>query len=185
MRSLPIISLLTMAVSIAVGGYMTSTYAAPVTPAVVDSDGNMHVPAAYQAEYEFLGSWAIAASGEPGSKEIHNVYASPGAVKSFHEHGHFPDGAVLVKEVYTASTASMTTGTVSHAQTLKGWFVMVKGNGNYPNNRLWGNGWGWSWFEAANPSKTATVDYKTSCLACHIPAKATDWIYTSGYQTLK
>jgi hypothetical protein len=30
---------------------------------------------------------------------------------------------VLVKEVFDAATGAMTTGTVSHAQTLKGWFV--------------------------------------------------------------
>ena len=35
----------------------------------------------------------------------------------------------------------MTTGTVSHARTLKGWFVMVKDSKNsHPGNVLWG-GW--------------------------------------------
>jgi hypothetical protein len=37
--------------------------------------------------------------------------------------------------------------TVSHAQTLKGWFVLVKDSKNsHPGNKLWGNDWGWSWF---------------------------------------
>jgi hypothetical protein len=34
----------------------------------------------------------------------------------------FPDGSVLVKEVFQAATGPMTTGTVSHAET---WFVMT------------------------------------------------------------
>jgi hypothetical protein len=80
----------------------------------------------------------------------------------------------------------MTTGTVSHAQTLKGWFVMVKDSKNsHPGNMLWGDGWGWSWFDAGNPMQTTSTNYKTDCLPCHVPAQATDWIYTSGYPTLK
>jgi hypothetical protein len=33
---------------------------------------------------------------------------------------------VLVKEVFEATTGAMTTGTISHAQILTGWFVLVK-----------------------------------------------------------
>jgi hypothetical protein len=45
---------------------------------------------------------------------------------------------VLVKEVFQTATGDMTTGTVSHAETLKGWFVMVKDSkGRYPGNALW------------------------------------------------
>jgi hypothetical protein len=33
-------------------------------------------------------------------------------------------GTVLVKEVFGTTTSGMTTGTVSHATRLKGWFVM-------------------------------------------------------------
>jgi hypothetical protein len=50
---------------------------------------------------------------------------------------------VLVKEVFRAATGQMTTGTVSRADTLKGWFVMMKdSNGRYVGNNLWGDGWG-------------------------------------------
>jgi hypothetical protein len=92
----------------------------------------------------------------------------------------------LVKEVFQAATGSMTTGTVSRAETLKGWFVMVKGgDGRYPGNKLWGDGWGWSWFDASNPSKTTSTNYKTDCLSCHVPAQATDWVYVGGYPSLK
>ena len=154
--------------------------------AVMDAQGNLHVPSSYRADYEFLGTWAIAADKGAGSKELHNVYASPGAVAGYHANRHFPDGTVLVKEVYETSTAPMTTGTVSHAGTLKGWFVMVRDSKNsHPGNSLWGDGWGWSWFDAGNPTKTTSTAYKKDCLPCHLPAQATDWIYTSGYPTLK
>jgi hypothetical protein len=35
---------------------------------------------------------------------------------------------------------------------VKLWFVMVKDSkGSFPGNDLWGDGWGWSWFDAGNP----------------------------------
>ena len=40
----------------------------------------------------------------------------------------------------------MTTGTVSHAETLKGWFVMMKDSkGRHAGNKLWGDGWDLVW----------------------------------------
>ena len=175
-------------VSVAAFGQTGTTAATndPKTEAVVDASGNLRVPEDYRAVYQFLGSWAVAADQGQGSKEIHVVYASPDTIAAYRKDGRFPDGSVLVKEVFETTTAAMTTGTVSHAQKLKGWFVMVKDSKNsHPGNRLWGEGWGWSWFDAANPVKTTSKDFRADCLGCHIPAKATDWIYVSGYPGLK
>ena len=153
---------------------------------VVDASGNLRVPENYRLRYQALGSWAIAADGAAGSKEMHEVYASPGAIAAYQKTGRFPDGTVLVKEVFGAATASMTTGTVSHLETLKGWFVLVKDSKNsHPGNPLWGDGWGWSWFDAGNPLKTTSTDYKSDCQGCHVPAKSTDWIYVNGYPALR
>jgi hypothetical protein len=44
----------------------------------VDANGNLHVPDAYRTTYQFLGSWAVAADKGEGSKELHQVYTSPG-----------------------------------------------------------------------------------------------------------
>src|SRR5262249_30672807 len=84
------------------------------------------VPDTYRTPYELLGSWAVAADEGQGSKQLDVVYASPGTIAAYRKDGRFPDGAVLVKEVFKAATGQMTTGTVSHAETLKGWFVMMK-----------------------------------------------------------
>jgi hypothetical protein len=179
---------ITAMVAVAAPGQMDTTAPSngPKTEAVVDATGNLHVPDAYRTTYEFLGSWAVAAEKAQGSKELHVVYASPRTITAYRKDGHFPDGAVLVKEVFETTTAQMTTGTVSHAETLKGWFVMVKdSNGRYAGNKLWGDGWGWSWFDVANPSKTTSTDYKVNCLPCHVPARASDWIYVGGYQPLR
>jgi hypothetical protein len=113
-------------------------------------------------------------------------YASPGTISAYRKDGRFPDGAVLVKEVVQAATDQMTTGAVSRAETLKGWFVMMKDRNNrHAGNKLWGDGWGWSWFDAANPSKTTSTDYKIDCQSCHVPAQASDWVYVGGYPPLR
>ncbi len=82
--------------------------------AVVNARGDLHVPSNYRAAYEFLGTWAIAAAKGVGSSELHNVYATPGTIAAFHTSGHSPD---------ETPTSPMTTGTVTHAQILKGWFL--------------------------------------------------------------
>lgn len=154
--------------------------------AVVDAIGNLRVPIGYRSSYSYLGAWAVAAEEAKGSAELHVVYASPGATAAYNESGRFPDGTVLVKEVFEAVTAEMTTGTVSYQNTLKGWFVMVKDSKNsYPDNKLWGNGWGWAWFDVATPLKTTSTDFQSDCLSCHVPAQETDWIYVDGYPELK
>lgn len=163
---------------------MTITAASRPQAAISDAHGNLHVPADYRTTYQYLGSWSVAAERGRGAAQLHVVYVSPGAVVAWRKRGHFPDGAVLVKEVFDTGTQPMTTGTVSHAKTLKGWFVMVKDSRNsHPQSPLWGDGWGWSWFDAANPDATTTGDH-AECLGCHQPAKTTDLIYTTGYPVL-
>jgi Cytochrome P460 len=180
---------LAVAVSlVAVAALAQISGAGPASPTanVVDAAGHLRVPADYRTLYQALGSWAIAGDSGQGTKEIHAVYASPGAIDAYRKTGHFPDGAVLVKEVFATSTNEMTTGTVSHADKLKGWFVMVRDSkGTHPGNPLWGDGWGWSWFDADKPLKTTSTDYHSDCQGCHVPAQATDWIYVNGYPVLR
>lgn len=148
----------------------------------VDASGALRVPANYRQSYQGIGSWSVAADSGTGAKELHIVYASPGTASAYSRTGHFPDGAVLVKEVFATATAPMTTGTVSRADTLKGWFVMVRdGKNTHPGDKRWGDGWGWAWFDAGKPDKTETTDYRSACLTCHEPARKTELSYTIGY----
>ncbi len=69
---------------------------------------------------------------------------------------------------------------------LKIWFVMVKDKTNrFPDNPIWGDGWGWALFEAKDPTKNTTTNYRISCIGCHIPVEETDWVYVQGYPELK
>ena len=158
----------------------------PSAKGVVDANGNLRVPANYRTSYQFLGTWAVQEAPDKSPNQLHIVYASPGTIAAYRKHKRFPDGSVLVKEVFQTGTGPMKTGTVSRAQTLKGWFVMVKDTrDSHPGNALWGDGWAWSWFDADNPSKTTSTNYKVNCLPCHVPARATDWIYVQGYPPLE
>ena len=159
---------------------------APAAKGVVDANGNLRVPANYRTSYQFLGTWAVQEAPDKSPTQLHIVYASPGTIAAYRKHKRFPDGSVLVKEVFQTDTGSMKTGIVSRAQTLKGWFVMVKdAKDSHPGNALWGDGWAWSWFDADNPSKTTSTNYRVNCLPCHVPARATDWIYVQGYPPLE
>jgi hypothetical protein len=160
---------------------------------LVDDAGNITLPTNFRSDWTFLGTWSIAAEDVETSSEasghgaagLHNVYTQSGVAEYFQQNGKFPDGAVIVKELLKATTAPMTTGTVSRGSEVEGWFVMVKDTeGRFESNPLWGDGWGWALFNADKPEKTVTQNYKTECLGCHIPARNDDWIYLSGYPIL-
>lgn len=168
----------------------------PVAPNVDLKTGAISVPENY-TRWATLGTWAHSnTEGDRGSKEYHVVYTQPETIDYYQKHGRYPDGAVLVKELLNAETMKMTTGSaVSHATTLKGWFVLVRDTkGRYKESKLWGDGWGWSLFNAPDKQKTVSTDYQENCLACHLPARdlagpdtheEDKWIYTLGYPVLQ
>lgn len=183
-------------VTLTIAGTSMSKEMKLVAPNVDLETGAISVPEDY-TRWATLGTWAHAnTEGEPGSKEYHVVYTQPETIEYYQKHGRYPDGAVLVKELLHAETMQMTTGpAVSHATTLKGWFVLIRDTqGRYKNSKLWGDGWGWSLFNASDSKKTVSTDYQTDCIACHLPARdlARDdaheedkWIYTLGYPVLQ
>jgi len=160
---------------------------------LVDDAGNISLPKNFRSDWVFLGTWSIAekdversseASGH-GAAGLHNVYTQRGVAEYFQQNGKFPDGAVLVKELFKAVTAPMTTGIVSRGNDVEGWFILVKdAEGRFESNPLWGDGWGWALFNADQPDTPVTENYKTECVGCHIPARNDDWIYVSGYPVL-
>lgn len=180
-------------------GSVSTTLAGDDQPFASNVDpltGALHVPANY-TEWPTLGTWTHTkvVDGQPVIHEYHVVYTQPETIKYYRKKGQFPDGAVLVKELLNAETMSMTTGpAVGHATTIKGWFVMVRDTkGRYKQSSLWGDGWGWSLFNADDPTRTVSKDYKMDCIACHIPARelapknavdADKWIYSFGYPVL-
>ena len=154
-------------------GWAMTDEGKPFAPNVDPKTGAISVPENYR-EWPTLGTWAHAkVEGAPGLQEYHVVYTQPDTIKYYKEKNRFPDGAVLVKELLNADTMSMTTGpAVGHATTIKGWFVLVRDtNGRFQESRLWGDGWGWSFFNPDDPQRTVSKNYKIDCLPCHTPAR--------------
>jgi hypothetical protein len=150
----------------------------------VDDKGNITLPAGFRTSMVHLGSWFVPDGGASG---FHDVYTEKASAEGFRNNGTFPDGATLVKELRASKAGTYTTGAgVSHATAdIKQWFVMIKDvEGRFTENPLWGEGWGWALFKPDDKDKNVATNYKTDCLGCHVPAKDTDWVYTSAYPTL-
>ncbi len=154
--------------------------------AVVDPNGNLRVPADYRTSYQFLGSWAIAADKGQGSKEMHIVYAH--CLSSLIEWPWhvLPSRVPTHRRSDRFAICRHCAGRCEPRADTEGWFVMVKeSKDTHPDNKLWGDGWAWSWFGAGKPTKTTSTNYRTDCLGCHTPAQATDLVYVGGYPPLR
>ena len=156
-------------------------------PAAVDATGKIRVPANFRTDYVMLGAWSVEGDADTsGGVGLHVVYAPRAAVDGYRRTGRFPDGTVLVKELFNGKTETLTTGEATSAGGVAGYFVMVKDTkGRFPQNKLWGDGWGWSFFKADDPVNTVSTDYKADCLACHQPARSSDLVYDYAYPVLK
>jgi hypothetical protein len=152
----------------------------------VTKDGAISLPPDYREKFMHLGTWAVATKPDKPVDELHIVYTRPGDIEAYRRDGKFPDGAVLVKEITSASSDKLTTGQAAWDTGIKIWFVMIKdAKGRFPKNDLWGDGWGWALYEAKDPKKNVATDYKTDCIHCHVPAQKDDWVYVRGYPVLK
>lgn len=150
----------------------------------VDSEGNITRPTGFKTnpDWVHLGAWAVVNENNEGNG-VHNVYTTHVAAESFRETGVFPDGAPLVKEVRAAEGANLTTGRAHWATDKQVWFVSIKDSTNrFPDNPLWGDGWGWALFKADAPTVQVASDYKADCLGCHVPVEKSDWMYLHAYE---
>ena len=149
----------------------------------VDGKGNIQFPEDFRTSMVHLGSWFVPEGDASG---FHDVFTEKKSVEAFRKTGKFPDGATLVKELRAAKAGSYSTGAgVNHSTTIKQWFVMIKeANKRFPDNPVWGDGWGWALFKTDSLDKNSASDYKIDCLGCHVPAKDKDWIYTEAYPIL-
>ena len=129
----------------------------------VDKTGNIRKPTDVRDTYQSLGAFAVL---DPKGNQMHFTYAIPGTAEAYRRTGKFPDGTVLVKEVFGTEHAQMTTGNANWASGTKLWFVLIKdAKGRYPGNPLWGDGWGWALFKADLPDKQVATNYKKTALA--------------------
>lgn len=144
----------------------------------VDAEGNISLPQDYRSTFLHLGTFSVASTDKMEAAELHNVYTRQQDWTAYKRDGKWPDGAIIVKDVYEAQAEDLTTGRSSWASKIKVWFVMVKDTTKrFPDNEIWGDGWGWGLFEGKDPTKQVSEDYRSDCRTCHVPAKRTDWLY--------
>lgn len=141
----------------------------------------------YRRDWALLGTFSNRADDPAnGAKEHHSVYTARENIEAYLKTGAFPDGAVIVKDVWKTKTEVLTTGTVSYADQLAGRFVMVKdAAGKLGSGPRFGDGWGWAFYAGDETQKTVSHDYKVDCLPCHEPARKTGLIYIQGYPVLR
>lgn len=155
---------------------------------MVEAEPVLSVPKAdYRKDWVHLGTYSVLADkAEDGAKQMHAVYTERKNLEAYLKSGSFPDGTVLVKDVWGTKTEALTTGTASYASQLEGRFVMVKdADGKLGTGPRFGDGWGWAFFPGNETTKTITADYKVDCLGCHEPARSTDLVYEQGYPILR
>ncbi|MCG8692208.1 MAG: cytochrome P460 family protein [Minwuiales bacterium] len=184
---LKLAALLTFVGVLAGGAAYGQMTAKPFAEGIVSDDGAIQLPENFRTDYVMLGAWSVAGDVDTGGGVgLHVVYAPRSAVDGYRETGSFPDGTVLVKELFNGKTETLTTGEATSATTTAGYFVMVKDTkGRFPGNALWGEGWGWSFFNADNTKQTVTKDFQAECLACHEPARGSDLVYSYAYPVLQ
>ena len=150
---------------------------------LVDKTGNLrNKPADYRDLYQLLGTFTVL---DPKGNQMHVTYASPGTAEYYRKTGKFPDGAGE-RNIWNGSRSKLTTGDAHWAWGTKVWFIKIKDEKHrFPQNALWGDGWGWFLYKSDAPDKQVATDYKKDCLSCHVPAQSTDWTYVQGFPVLK
>ncbi|MEX2366534.1 MAG: cytochrome P460 family protein, partial [Pseudohongiellaceae bacterium] len=148
----------------------------------VDAGGNISRPEMFREDWVHLGSWFVKQDDEASGPGVHDVYTTRETVQAFRQEGQWPDGAVIVKTVSGIEEKRLTTGNAQWAGEIGVWFVMVRDRKNrFPDNKAWGEGWGWALFEADDPDKNLTSNWRgkgfNNCFGCHAPAKDTEWVY--------
>ena len=151
--------------------------------ATAGTNEDLSLPADFRTSMVHLGSWFVPDGDASG---FHDVYADRPSVAAYRRTGKWPDGAKLVKELRSSKASTYTTGDGVHRATasVKQWFVMVKDADGSGQGPLWGEGWGWALYKPDRPTVNVAKDFRRDCLGCHIPAKATDYIYVDAYPTL-
>jgi hypothetical protein len=94
-----------LAISIFILSGANNTYAENTKldfSAFVDDKGNISFPNDFRNTLVHLGSWFVPTGEASG---FHDVYTRKTDVNTYRKTGKFPDGAIIIKELRTSSTA--------------------------------------------------------------------------------
>ena len=137
-------------------------------------DGEPALPAGYQGWSKFLSEVQ-----RPDAKQVRELFINSVGAKTAAGQA-FPNGTLMIMELYKAKMAGETPETSADGKLVKGdlakVFVMGKGEGwgqDVPDNLK--NG---SWvFSAYGPDGKALAEDFTKCRACHAPLAQKDFVH--------
>jgi hypothetical protein len=146
-----------------------------------NAEGALIPPADYR-EWVFLTSGLdmnyAASPPMDGMSMFDNVFVDPASWRVFKQTGHWPDGAVFVKEARGAATK----GSINR----NGQYQTVEAMGLeahvHDEKRFKG---GWGFFELDGSAPARQIPYQASCYACHQAHGAVDTTFTQFYPTAR
>ncbi len=137
-------------------------------------DGELALPAGYQGWSKFLSEVQ-----RPDAKQVRELFVNSVGSKAAAGQ-NFPNGTVMVMELYKAKMAGEAPETGADGKLVKGdlakVFVMGKGEGwgqDVPDNLKNGN---WV-FAAYGPDGKALAEDFAKCRACHAPLAQKDFVH--------
>jgi Cytochrome P460 len=155
-------------------------------------DGKLVLPTGFR-EWIFIGG-PVTPNGLNNGKalfpEFHYVYVEPENFRYYQQHGNFPDGTVLVKELvlteggkYPDGSLDSPSGRGYFPSSLHGADVMVKDSKRFADTHNWGF---FTFGHQAPPYQpTASVKSVGECAYCHIASVAkTDMVFVQYYPSL-
>ena len=126
--------------------------------------------------------------GKAGFPEYHNVYIEPGSYAIYNQHGQFPEGTIMFKELQRVIAPEFPDGSRTEASgrgyfpgALNGADVTVKDSGRFAAT----GGWGFFNFNHSEPKlASAAVKSREECASCHIAGAKKDRVWTQFYRLL-
>jgi hypothetical protein len=119
--------------------------------------------------------------GKAAFPEFHHVYIDPVGYRQYRRTGTFPDGTILVKELFDVGAKQAVSGNGYFPGSFLGLAAAVKDSKRFPNEP--GN---WAYFNLGGTGvKSAKAEPASACNACHQANAADDWVFTQYYPVLR
>lgn len=127
--------------------------------------------------------------GAAAFPEYHNVYVEPAVYQHYLEHGEWPEGTMMVKELQRIGTSTFEDGSTNEVSgrgyfpgTPNGLDVSVKDSIRFGDSQNWGY---FNFGHHAPPyAAAAEAQPKEACAACHIANAHEDMVFSDFYHQL-
>jgi hypothetical protein len=163
-----------------VGTYLVMSHAGETLP-TFDKEGALLRPEGYRG-WMHVGT-TVTPNEMNGGKalfpEFHVTYISPGSFEVFQKTGHFPDGTVFAKELYSVGSKHAESGNGYFMGEFVGLAFSVKDSAHFPDEPD-----NWAFFDFSDPQRKKGKPLPTSaCSNCH-QAGAVEQVFTQYYPIL-